>query len=207
MQSKCCLLSIAQLLQRESGVQKSSESQTLSFSPCNERDSNVLPHLQAQGTVTAVQLQTEAPVVTASGQQVQTLQVVVSPPACVTSVTVCMLPPRLFLFCCCWVFFVLFYPFLCCLVYPSSLSMSYSCLNCMLLGTLWFCACNLEFMLLKTTELSSSEPYLMNDVSRLKRALCAVWIHTLRAVACHHRAVFFLFFSCCRMRLSIYSSI
>ncbi|KAM4562437.1 nuclear transcription factor Y, alpha, like isoform 4-T4 [Odontesthes bonariensis] len=30
---------------------------------------------QAQGTVTAVQLQTEAPVVTASGQQVQTLQV------------------------------------------------------------------------------------------------------------------------------------
>uniref|UniRef100_H3BW83 Nuclear transcription factor Y subunit n=1 Tax=Tetraodon nigroviridis TaxID=99883 RepID=H3BW83_TETNG len=32
---------------------------------------------QAQGTVTAVQLQTEAPVVTASGQQVQTLQVVV----------------------------------------------------------------------------------------------------------------------------------
>ncbi|KAA8591148.1 hypothetical protein FQN60_002091 [Etheostoma spectabile] len=35
---------------------------------------------QTQGTVTAVQLQTEAPVVTASGQQVQTLQVVVSPP-------------------------------------------------------------------------------------------------------------------------------
>uniref|UniRef100_A0A667ZPA5 Nuclear transcription factor Y subunit n=1 Tax=Myripristis murdjan TaxID=586833 RepID=A0A667ZPA5_9TELE len=35
----------------------------------------VLPCLQTQGTVTAVQLQTEAPVVTASGQQVQTLQV------------------------------------------------------------------------------------------------------------------------------------
>lgn len=33
--------------------------------------------LQAQGTVTAVQLQTEAPVATATGQQVQTLQVVV----------------------------------------------------------------------------------------------------------------------------------
>lgn len=32
---------------------------------------------QAQGTVTAVQLQTEAPVATATGQQVQTLQVVV----------------------------------------------------------------------------------------------------------------------------------
>lgn len=32
---------------------------------------------QAQGTVTAVQLQTEAPVATAAGQQVQTLQVVV----------------------------------------------------------------------------------------------------------------------------------
>lgn len=44
----------------------------------------VLPCLQTQGTVTAVQLQTEAPVVTASGQQVQTLQVVVSPPACVS---------------------------------------------------------------------------------------------------------------------------
>lgn len=44
----------------------------------------VLPCSQAQGTVTAVQLQTEAPVVTASGQQVQTLQVVVSPPACVS---------------------------------------------------------------------------------------------------------------------------
>lgn len=49
----------------------------------NDWDSNILPYLQAQGTVTAVQLQTEAPVVTASGQQVQTLQVVVSPPACV----------------------------------------------------------------------------------------------------------------------------
>ncbi|XP_061694443.1 nuclear transcription factor Y, alpha, like isoform X3 [Syngnathoides biaculeatus] len=35
---------------------------------------------QAQGTVTAVQLQTEAPVVTASGQQVQTLQVVQGQP-------------------------------------------------------------------------------------------------------------------------------
>ncbi|KAM4609991.1 nuclear transcription factor Y, alpha, like isoform 2-T2 [Polymixia lowei] len=35
----------------------------------------LLPCLQTQGTVTAVQLQTEAPVVTASGQQVQTLQV------------------------------------------------------------------------------------------------------------------------------------
>ncbi|KAF0036367.1 hypothetical protein F2P81_011679 [Scophthalmus maximus] len=35
------------------------------------------PRLTTQGTVTAVQLQTEAPVVTASGQQVQTLQVVV----------------------------------------------------------------------------------------------------------------------------------
>lgn len=50
---------------------------------CYDWDSDVLPCLQAQGTVTAVQLQTEAPVVTASGQQVQTLQVVVSPPACV----------------------------------------------------------------------------------------------------------------------------
>lgn len=48
----------------------------------------MLPCLQAQGTVTAVQLQTEAPVVTASGQQVQTLQVVVSPPACVSVMTV-----------------------------------------------------------------------------------------------------------------------
>lgn len=47
----------------------------------------ILPCLQTQGTVTAVQLQTEAPVVTASGQQVQTLQVVVSPPSpCVTTV-------------------------------------------------------------------------------------------------------------------------
>uniref|UniRef100_A0A8C6U643 Nuclear transcription factor Y subunit n=1 Tax=Neogobius melanostomus TaxID=47308 RepID=A0A8C6U643_9GOBI len=36
--------------------------------------------LQTQGTVTAVQLQTEAPVVTASGQQVQTLQVVQGQP-------------------------------------------------------------------------------------------------------------------------------
>ncbi|XP_061910216.1 nuclear transcription factor Y, alpha, like isoform X5 [Entelurus aequoreus] len=35
---------------------------------------------QTQGTVTAVQLQTEAPVVTASGQQVQTLQVVQGQP-------------------------------------------------------------------------------------------------------------------------------
>ncbi|CAL8323253.1 unnamed protein product [Merluccius merluccius] len=35
---------------------------------------------QAQGTVTAVQLQTDAPVVTASGQQVQTLQVVQGQP-------------------------------------------------------------------------------------------------------------------------------
>lgn len=48
----------------------------------------ILPCLQTQGTVTAVQLQTEAPVVTASGQQVQTLQVVVSPPPCVSVVTV-----------------------------------------------------------------------------------------------------------------------
>ncbi len=38
--------------------------------------------------MTAVQLQTEAPVVTASGQQVQTLQVVVSPPPCVSVMTV-----------------------------------------------------------------------------------------------------------------------
>lgn len=59
----------------------------------------VLPCLQTQGTVTAVQLQTEAPVVTASGQQVQTLQVVVGPPPCVTvsqqcySLQVCMLQP------------------------------------------------------------------------------------------------------------------
>ncbi|XP_026189073.1 nuclear transcription factor Y, alpha, like isoform X6 [Mastacembelus armatus] len=36
--------------------------------------------IQQQGTVTAVQLQTEAPVVTASGQQVQTLQVVQGQP-------------------------------------------------------------------------------------------------------------------------------
>lgn len=34
----------------------------------------------SQGTVTAVQLQTEAPVAAAAGQQVQTLQVVVRTP-------------------------------------------------------------------------------------------------------------------------------
>ncbi|XP_052340659.1 nuclear transcription factor Y subunit alpha-like isoform X1 [Oncorhynchus keta] len=40
----------------------------------------MLPCLQTQGTVTAVQLQTEAAVMTASGQQVQTLQVVQGQP-------------------------------------------------------------------------------------------------------------------------------
>ena len=54
-------------------------------------DCIVLPCLQTQGTVTAVQLQTEAPVVTASGQQVQTLQVVVSLPQQCDSLPVCML--------------------------------------------------------------------------------------------------------------------
>ena len=40
-------------------------------------DTVIWAYSQAQATVTAVQLQTEAPVATAAGQQVQTLQVVV----------------------------------------------------------------------------------------------------------------------------------
>lgn len=93
-------------------------------------DCIVLPCLQTQGTVTAVQLQTDAPVVTASGQQVQTLQVVVSPPPCVSVMTV-LRPTSLHA----TIRAVFHDPSLCCVVHSSLPSMSYSCLNCMILST------------------------------------------------------------------------
>lgn len=91
-------------------------------------DCIILPCLQTQGTVTAVQLQTEAPVVTASGQQVQTLQVVVSSPPCVSVMTV-LQPMNLHA----TTKAVVHDPSMCCLVHPLDPSMSYSCPNCMCL--------------------------------------------------------------------------
>lgn len=123
---------------------------------CYDWDSDILPCLQAQGTVTAVQLQTEAPVVTASGQQVQTLQVVVSPPACVSVMRMLQssglhAPTRAVFF----FFFKSREPSWFCSVHPLLLSMCYSCLNCMFLSTMWCCAWNLDLLHLKTSVFSA----------------------------------------------------
>lgn len=81
--------------------------------------------------MTAVQLQTEAPVVTASGQQVQTLQVVVSPPPPCVRVMTAFTAQEI----ACYTTVAVFHdPSMCCLVHLHFHGMSY-CLNCMFLST------------------------------------------------------------------------
>lgn len=150
-------------LYSESGVSRNHQDPR-SYFLSNDWDSNILPYLQAQGTVTAVQLQTDAPVVTASGQQVQTLQVVVSPPACVgvtrVSSFACSGQGCLFFYFFIFIFTPISVPF-------SPPFLAEHVLQLLKLhapqNTVWCCAWNLDFCFWRwlSSELSSSELYLM----------------------------------------------
>lgn len=122
-----------------------------------------LPCLQTQGTVTAVQLQTEAPVVTASGQQVQTLQVVVSPPPPCVTVTTMLQPTSLHA----TTRAVYFFPCPISVLFGSSSlpSMSSSCLNCMFLSTVCCVSASVSACALMTTVCLSCVCFLLLKAS------------------------------------------